>query len=339
MKKAMLVIGCRPNFMKAAPLLEELKKDGTFETILVHTGQHYDDNMSTVFFKDLDMPRANYYLYNTRELDDVIKKEEPDFVVVFGDVNSTADSAIIASRLGVPVVHVEAGLRSFNKKMAEENNRIITDHISDLLFTTEMSGNSNLTAEGIGADKVFLVGSLMIDTLMKYTEEAKMRKKRRGNYCVLTLHRAENVDDREVLKDLLRIFKEIQDDITVVWPLHPRTKKMIKQFGLNTDGLTIIEPLGYLNMINLMMYSRFVMTDSGGIQEETSYLHLPCFVFRHETERPNTLTFGTSVLVGTDRNKILDAIKATPRQRIRSKYADGKTAERIVKRLKDEYEI
>jgi len=337
MKKALLVVACRPNFMKAAPLFEELKKDGTFETCLVHTGQHTDKNMSDVFFKDLDMPKPDYLLKDIRELNDVIKKEAPTFVVVFGDVNSTADSAIIASRLKVPVVHIEAGLRSFNKEMLEEKNRIITDHISDLLFVTEEAGVRNLRrAEGIDENKVFLVGSLMIDTLIKYKEVAVMRPKREGKYCVLTLHRAENVDDRVVLKHLLETFKEIQKKIDVVWPLHPRTKKMVELFGLDTGELIVIEPLGYLDMLNLMMYSGFVMTDSGGIQEETSYLNIPCVTLRNETEKPSTVEYGTNTLVGWDRKEILSAIKKH-KMCVRNKLDDGKVAERIVKILRNVY--
>ena len=333
----MLIVGARPNFMKAAPLLEELKKDGTFDTVLIHTGQHYDYEMSKVFFENLDMPEPDYHLEDIRELRSIIEIEEPDFVVVFGDVNSTADSAIIASRIGVPVVHVEAGLRSFNKKMAEENNRIITDHISDLLFVSEPAGMYNLIREGIFGGKVKLVGSLMIDTLIKYMEVAMKRKKREGDYCVLTLHRAENVDYKEILTELLETFKEIQKNINVVWPMHPRTKKRIKQFGLDVGELEVVEPLGYLDMIHLIMNSQFVMTDSGGIQEETSYLNIPCITLRYETERPSTVEQGTNVLVGTDRSKILDTLLETPKLLSSIPLSDGKVAERIVKRLKEEY--
>lgn len=336
----MLIVGCRPNFMKASPLLEELKRDGTFEAVLVHTGQHYDYEMSKIFFDDLEMPKPDYHLKEIGELKEVIETEKPDFVVVFGDVNSTADSAVIASRMGVPVVHIEAGLRSFNKKMLEENNRIITDHISDLLFVTELVGLTNLNNEGISEKKVELVGNLMIDTLIKYKDKAMNRKKKEGNYCALTLHRAENVDNKRTLTSLLETIKEIQEDIVIVWPLHPRTKKRMELFGLDVKemkNVVIVKPLGYLDMINLIMNSQFVITDSGGIQEETSYLDIPCITLRNETERPSTIEYGTSILVGTDRKKILEAIRTTPKQSMPSRFWDGKTAERIVKRLKYEY--
>lgn len=354
--KVISVVGTRPNFIKIAPLVNELRKRKGIRHLLVHTGQHYDESMSKFFFDDLQIPKADANLgvgsasdaTQTAKImlkfEKVLAKEKPDLVIVVGDGNSTAAAAITARKCGIKVAHVESGLRSFDLTMPEEINRILTDHIADFLFTTEESANRNMMNEGINKNKIYFVGNVMIDTLLKHkkkSEKSKILSKlnlNANNYAVLTLHRPSNVDDKHSLKYILSILEQVQKKIKIVFPVHPRTLKNIKKFNLSGYPKyfknIIIEPLGYLDFLCLMSNSRFVMTDSGGIQEETTVLGVPCITLRDNTERPVTVEQGTNLLVSTDKskivemsNQIIDGIKI--KGRIPNLW-DGKAAGRIV---------
>ena len=357
MVKIVNVVGTRPNFIKIAPLVKEMGKHKEISQVLVHTGQHYDNCMSKSFFDDLEIPKPDINLgvgsasditQTARimlEFEKVLVKEKPDLVVVVGDVNSTFAAAITAKKCGIKVAHVEAGLRSFDMEMPEEVNRILTDHVSDLLFTTEKSGNKNLADEGVGNDKVHFVGNVMIDTLLQHKEKAKKSKilselkLKKDNYCVLTLHRPGNVDDKKSLGRILDILHSISKSIKIVFPIHPRTLKNLKRHSFfsslkNNKNLVLAEPLGYLDFLCLMSNSRFMITDSGGIQEETTILGIPCITLRDNTERPVTAEQGTNVIVSTNKNKVIAAsIKIMNGAEINGrvpKLWDGKAAERIV---------
>lgn len=360
--KILSVVGARPNFMKIAPITDELKKMGVPHKI-VHTGQHYDYRMARLFFEDLGLPKPDIDLNvgsgthaaQTAEvmsrLDPVLVEEAPSLVVVVGDVNSTMAATITAVKRGIPVAHIEAGLRSFDRTMPEEINRMLTDSISDIHFTTEQSANDNLAREGVSADRIEFVGNTMIDTLMKHVkrasssqilEELTIRSK---EYGVATLHRPSNVDTRENLENILGALNEIAADLPIIFPCHPRTRKYIADFGLSHlvtedsanrhSGVHITEPLGYLDFLKLMKEARIVFTDSGGIQEETTVLELPCLTLRENTERPITITAGTNTLVGTDRRKIVTEARrrldeGSMRLVARPPLWDGHAAERIV---------
>ena len=355
--KIISVVGTRPNFIKIAPLIMEMKKHQKIKNILVHTGQHYDKEMSKLFFDDLEIPKPDINLgvgsasdvaqtaSIMPELERIIMKENPDLAIVVGDVNSTLAAALTAKKCNVNVAHVESGLRSFDRTMPEELNRILTDHISDFLFTTEESANKNLANEGIGKGKVFFVGNVMIDSLLSHKEKAKKSKIlqklniTRNEYAVLTLHRPSNVDNKRSLEHVLDILNNIQQKIKIVFPIHPRTLKNINKFRLgqrlkNQKNLIATEPLGYLDFLSLMSSSRFVLTDSGGIQEETSVLEIPCITMRNRTERPVTVEQGTNMLVSTDKSKIIKAAnKLIEKSAIKSRIPplwDGKAAQRIV---------
>jgi UDP-N-acetylglucosamine 2-epimerase (non-hydrolysing) len=356
------VVGARPNFVKIAPLMAEYRKHPGIEPLLVHTGQHYDQRLSRFFFRDLGLPEPDVNLevgsashaMQTAEImkaiEPVILKHTPDAVLVVGDVNSTIACALVAVKLGVKLVHVEAGLRSFNRSMPEEINRILTDAISDLLFCTEQSGVDNLTREGIPAEKIFLVGNVMIDTLMRHRERAARsdildRLGLNGDrFAVLTLHRPSNVDDLETLSRILEALEMIQRDMLIVFPVHPRTKKILSSLIPckrleQMPHLRAIDPLGYLDFLKLMTSARLVLTDSGGIQEETTCLGVPCLTLREESERPITMECGSNHIVGTDSAGIIEGY-----QRVLSKLKDGfqvpplwdgHAAERIVEILRE----
>jgi UDP-N-acetylglucosamine 2-epimerase (non-hydrolysing) len=321
------VVGARPNFMKMAPVIIELQNRG-IDQILVHTGQHYDTNMSQVFFDDLDIPKPDILLNiasetHTRQtahimiaFEEVCQKNEIDLIVVGGDVNSTLAVTLVAAKMHIPVAHVEAGLRSFDRDMPEEINRIVTDHLSTLLFTTEESANENLKHEGIDVNKCHFVGNCMVDSLMKHIELAvsrtpwKLYDLEPGKYSLLTLHRPGNVDDPNKLRHIIDIVNEVSSDIPVLFPIHPRTQKNFHKWGINISKSVIIcDPLPYLAFLGLMSKSGFVLTDSGGIQEETTSLGVPCLTMRENTERPATVTNGTNRIVGTNSKKILDSIR------------------------------
>lgn len=335
MLKIISVVGTRPNFVKISPLVKEMNKHPEIMHLLVHTGQHYNATMSNFFFDDLEIPKPDINLGVGSDSDarqtakimfafeKILLKEKPDLAIVVGDVNSTFAAAVTAKKCGIKVAHVEAGLRSFDMTMPEEINRILTDHVSDFLFTTEESGNKNLINEGIGKDKIFFVGNVMIDTLLSHREKAKKSKKimdklkiKKNSYCILTLHRPSNVDKKDSLTCILDILNKIQQKIKIIFPIHPRTLKNIKKFGLNgrikkLKNLILTEPLGYLDFLHMMNNSKFVITDSGGIQEETTILGVPCITLRDNTERPVTVEQGTNIIVSTDKNKIIKAAEKT----------------------------
>ncbi len=357
--KIIVVAGARPNFIKIMPILAALKSK-KLRYRLVHTGQHYDYRMSEVFFEDLNIPKPDIFLNvgsdsHARQtarimigFEKVLIKERPDLVLVVGDVNSTLACALTARKLHMTVAHVEAGLRSFDKRMPEEINRILTDQISDILFTPSLDGNKNLKREGVSCNKIYFVGNVMIDTLMKFKDEACARKTyltlglEKNNYALLTLHRPENVDCFTTLKPIIDAIMKLSFSIKVVFPVHPRTRKNLMQSKLfdrmEHSGIAMIEPLGYLDFLNLTMHARLVLTDSGGLQEETSVLGIPCLTLRDNTERPITITSGTNRVVGRNPQAIArEAKKILARKHSIKKTIkrwDGRAALRIASILK-----
>jgi UDP-N-acetylglucosamine 2-epimerase (non-hydrolysing) len=311
------VVGARPNFMKAAPVLRALEARGMRQT-LVHTGQHYDRNLSDVFFTQLAIPEPDFNLgvgsgshaQQTAQVmsafEPVVLETKPDLVLVYGDVNSTVAAALVCSKLLVPIGHVEAGLRSFDRTMPEEINRMVTDRVADLLFTPSEDGDVNLRNEGVAPERIHRVGNVMIDSLVQLLPAA-MKMPRNGvpdRYALVTLHRPSNVDDGDVLKNILASLLEISERLPVVFPVHPRTRQRILDFGLNVEKLYLAEPTPYVEFLALQRGAVVVITDSGGIQEETTYLGVPCLTLRSNTERPVTVTIGTNILVGQDRKKL-----------------------------------
>lgn len=370
--RVMNIVGARPNMMKVAPLIAEMKRHPEIDPVLVHTGQHYDYSMSQVFFDQLQMPEPNYNLEVgsgthhsqtaeiIRRFGELVAADRPDLVLVAGDVNSTIACAIVAAKEHVPVVHIEAGLRSFDRTMPEEINRLLTDAISDLLFTTEESGNVNLAKEGIAEEKIHFVGNLMIDSLVGAIDLARQSAMRRElgltpqGYAVLTLHRPSNVDDSGQLTRTLGAILEVAERLPVLFPCHPRTAARIAQAGIgglkswesgpiSGNGLWRMAPASYLDFLGLVDQAAFVVTDSGGIQEETTWLGIPCLTYRENTERPVTVTLGTNQLIGSDPERLRRAafalLSARPSERSRRPAAppplwDGKAALRIVEVLK-----
>lgn len=363
MKRILNVVGARPNFMKIAPIQRQMELyNSQFEPILVHTGQHYDERMSKLFFEDLNLPQPDVYLgvgSGTHaeqtakimiEFEKVCLELKPDLVLVVGDVNSTAACSMVASKLWIPIAHVEAGLRSFDRRMPEEINRLITDTLSHYLFTTEQSGMDNLLREGIDPSRIHFVGNIMIDSLIHFLEKARKSsvldelKLTAGEFALVTLHRPSNVDNPENLRKILTAFEHIQKKIPIVFPVHPRTEKNIKNFGLeervkSLKNLKLIPPVGYLDFLQLEQSCKFVLTDSGGIQEETTYLGIPCLTLRENTERPVTQKLGTNEIVGNDTEKIINNSEKILAGEWKNGQIpplwDGKTAERIVKILSE----
>jgi UDP-N-acetylglucosamine 2-epimerase (non-hydrolysing) len=330
--KIVNVVGARPNLMKVAPLMEAFAARPGIQPLLVHTGQHYDANMSDLFFRQLGIAEPDLNLgvgsgshaLQTAEImkgfEPVLLEHRPDAVLVVGDVNSTIACGLVAVKLGVKLVHVEAGLRSFDRSMPEEINRVLTDAISDLLFCTEASGVENLRREGISPEKIHLVGNVMIDTLMKHRARAESSPildqlgLEAGRYAVLTLHRPSNVDDPATLAGILGALEVVARDMPLVFPAHPRTREKLRAFGFEErlaqmPGLRLIAPAGYLDFLKLMASGKLVLTDSGGIQEETTILGIPCLTLRENTERPVTVELGTNQLVGRDPARILAAYR------------------------------
>ncbi len=312
------IVGARPNFMKVAPVLGALQGRENVVQTLIHTGQHYDVNMSEVFFSQLGIPAPDVNLavgsgshaQQTAEimirLEPVIIERRPDIVLVYGDVNSTVATVLVCAKLGVRVGHVEAGLRSFDRTMPEEINRLVTDQLADLLFTPSEDGDENLRREGIPAERIFLVGNVMIDSLVRLLPVAR-KSNRNGlpdRYALVTLHRPANVDDSVRLKGILESLLEVNRDLAVVFPTHPRTRKRIDDFGFNAEQLRLLDPCPYVDFLGLQSRATVVITDSGGIQEETTYLGVPCLTVRENTERPITVSMGTNVLVGRDPEKL-----------------------------------
>jgi len=311
------VVGARPNFMKAAPVLRALAARGARQT-LVHTGQHYDVSMSDVFFQQLGMPAPDFNLAvgsgshakQTAEimirLEPILLDTKPDVVLVYGDVNSTLAATLVCSKLLIHIGHVEAGLRSFDRTMPEEINRMVTDRLADLLFTPSEDGDFNLRNEGVPPERIHLVGNVMIDSLVRLLPAA-MKVPRNGlpeRYALVTLHRPSNVDDSDSLKNILASLLEASERMPIIFPVHPRTRQRIADFGINAEKLRLIEPAPYIEFLALQRGASVVITDSGGIQEETTYLGVPCLTLRSNTERPVTVTMGTNVLVGQDRARL-----------------------------------
>ncbi len=371
--KIINVVGARPNFMKIAPIHEAMNSfPDEIEHFLVHTGQHYDEKMSKSFFDDLGLPRPDTNLEVGSgshaeqtgrvmiEFEKVCLERKPDVVVVVGDVNSTMACAVTAKKLGISVAHVEAGLRSRDMSMPEEINRLCTDAICDFLFTADRISDKNLLHEGVAKEKIHFVGNVMIDTLMKHREMAAREEIldkwgiERGQFILLTLHRPSNVDDKGVLESILGALNKIAEKLPIIFPIHPRTMSRVKEFGLKqylskidmvrgfggseVRGLWYTEPLNYLSFLNLTMNAAMVLTDSGGIQEETTVLGVPCITVRPNTERPITCEQGTNVVVGNDPVRLLEEAERvldgdTRKGRIPEKW-DGRAAERIVEVLR-----
>jgi UDP-N-acetylglucosamine 2-epimerase (non-hydrolysing) len=361
LKTIISVVGARPNFMKVAPLHKAFQKHaGNVRHLIVHTGQHYDEAMSKIFFGDLELPQPDFYLgvgsgthaqQTARimmEFEKVLEEVHPDLVIVVGDVNSTVACSLVSVKMGIPVAHVEAGLRSGDRTMPEEINRLLTDSIADHLFVTEPSGVENLRREGIEEKKIHFVGNVMIDSLIHYREKAKRSTiiERLGvksnKFTLVTLHRPSNVDTEDGLAKILTIFERIASRSEIVFPVHPRTKKMLAQYGLDARanairGLRLLAPIGYLDFLRLMDNAQLVLTDSGGIQEETTFLGVPCLTLRENTERPITCELGTNELCGLDVEKIV-AKSLASFDGIHKKGSvpplwDGHAAERIVETL------
>lgn len=352
-----LVVGARPNFVKAAALVAALRAYPEIRWRLIHTGQHYDPSMSGAFFRDLDLPDPDVNLHvgsshgavQTAEimfrLVPVLGTERPDLVVVVGDVNSTLAGALVAVKMGIRLAHVEAGLRSFDRTMPEELNRLLTDAVADYCFTTEPAANENLLREGVAPERIHHVGNVMIDTLFRFRERAAASAilARLGlaprQFAVLTLHRPSNVDDDGTLTHVLGLVAPVAEDVPVVFPVHPRTRRRLQELrqGALGPGLRLVDPLPYLDFVRLMDTAACVLTDSGGIQEETTALGVPCLTLRTTTERPITLTQGTNRLVGLDAERVQQAWAeirrgAWPEGRLPELW-DGKAAERIVRVL------
>lgn len=363
MLKVINVVGARPNFMKVAPIVAAMKKrPSQFQPLVVHTGQHYDAAMSDSFFQDLNLPQPDTHLgvgsashaaqtaAVMERFEPVVLREKPDWVLVVGDVNSTLACALVCVKLGVKVAHVEAGLRSRDRTMPEEINRLLTDQIADLLFTPSTDADENLIAEGIPRERIRFVGNVMIDSLQKNLGVARNLPTKEqlgltGDYALLTLHRPSNVDMRESFEPILSALEVIASKLPIVFPVHPRTKKTIAELGLSDrvasiKELHVVEPLGYLDFLNLLSRARLVLTDSGGIQEETTALGIPCLTLRENTERPITVEMGTNVIVGSDSTKIIAeataALNGSEKNVTRQPPLwDGHTSERILNALEE----
>jgi UDP-N-acetylglucosamine 2-epimerase (non-hydrolysing) len=357
--KIVAMVGARPNYMKVAPIWRALDENNHAQKKLVHTGQHYDRNMSKVFFDDLRLPQPDVYLgvgsgphgaqtgKVMHEIEKVFVDDRPDLVIVVGDVNSTMAGALVAVKMEIPVAHVEAGLRSFDRTMPEEINRMVTDVVAELLFTTERNAEKNLLREGVEKGKIHFVGNVMIDSLDFYRPMAERSEildrlaLSPGGYGLVTLHRPSNVDRADTLESILGALVELGSGCPLIFPAHPRTQKMLKENKLDIppERIRILDPIGYLDFVKLMMYSRLVLTDSGGIQEETTVLGIPCLTIRKNTERPITTEIGTNRLVGVSAQRILEEGKRAldePQSGKIPELWDGKASQRIV-RVIDEY--
>jgi UDP-N-acetylglucosamine 2-epimerase (non-hydrolysing) len=311
------VVGARPNFVKAAPVLRAIRDRGLRQT-LVHTGQHYDRNMSDVFFTQLEIPEPDVNLgvgsgthaaqtaEIMRRFEPVVLDRKPDMTLIYGDVNSTVAAALVCAKLLIPVGHVEAGLRSFDRTMPEEINRIVTDRLSDVLFTPSEDGDANLLREGVPRDRIYFVGNVMIDSLVQLLPMARACPKNGfpDKFALVTLHRPGNVDHGETLRDILNSLTSVSEELKIVFPVHPRTRQRIHDFDIDVRNLHLVDPLPYIEFLSLQTRATVVITDSGGIQEETTYLGVPCLTLRPNTERPITITVGTNVLVGEDRGNL-----------------------------------
>jgi UDP-N-acetylglucosamine 2-epimerase (non-hydrolysing) len=350
-QKATCVVGARPNFIKMAAIIAELQKRPSIEAQIVHTGQHSSHEMAGALFRDLEIPNPDVNLevsggthtYQTaeimRRIEPVFEARRPDVLIVVGDVNSTLAASLVAAKMGIPIAHVEAGLRSFDRTMPEEINRILTDAVSDYLFVTEPSGRANLLAEGVPERKIHFAGNVMIDTLLRFRERAGSSNVldtigvAPKSYALVTLHRPSNVDDVGRLREYVTMLSQLNRSMPVVFPVHPRTRQRIEDAKISHDGIFFLPPQSYLDFLKLMSEARVVMTDSGGIQEETTILGVPCLTMRENTERPVTIEQGTNRLVGTDTARILEAVSdvlgTQPPRRVPERW-DGRAAARIL---------
>jgi UDP-N-acetylglucosamine 2-epimerase (non-hydrolysing) len=361
MKKIISVVGARPNFMKIAPLHRAFQKySNNVKHLICHTGQHYDEKMSKVFFEDLELPQPDFYLgvgsgshaeqtaKVMMKFEKILLDEKPDLIIVVGDVNSTIACSLTASKLHIKVVHVEAGLRSGDRLMPEEVNRVLTDAISDMLFVTEKSGMENLKREGVSEEKVFFTGNVMIDSLAYFkpkVENSEIHQKyylELNKYVLVTLHRPSNVDSKEQLIKLIDLLNTIANKRKVLFPIHPRTKNNLADFKLLEtidSNLILTEPIGYLDFLALTSNAELILTDSGGIQEESTYLGVQCITLRTSTERPSTVEVGTNQLLGTDLEKAkiaaLNVLDGQIKTGAIPELWDGKAAERIAKIIVD----
>lgn len=345
--KILTILGARPQFIKAAPVSRVLRKH--MEEKIIHTGQHYDANMSDIFFEELHIPKPDYHLgvgsgnhgKQTGEMlakiEEIVLNEQPDYLMVYGDTNSTLAGALVAAKLHVPVIHIEAGLRSFNKKMPEEINRIMTDHVSEYLFCPTDTAIENLTNENI-THNVFNIGDVMYDAVLYNRELAKEKSNilaeaglTAKEYHLITIHRAENTDDIENMKNILDAFSKIEE--VKVWPIHPRTKHKLAEYGLNlgdVPNLKVIDPVGYLDMLTLEANAKKIVTDSGGVQKEAYFMKVPCVTIREQTEWVETLSGEANILTGTDTEKILAAVQKEVNPEYKEVFGDGQASEKIV---------
>ncbi len=363
--KIISVVGARPNFMKVAPLHKEFNKhQDKVKHLICHTGQHYDEKMSKVFFDELELPKPHFYLgvgggshaEQTAkimiEFEKILLIEKPDVVLVVGDVNSTIACSLTAKKLNIKVIHVEAGLRSFDMEMPEEINRILTDRISDYLFVTEQSGLDNLKSEGVPSEKVFFTGNVMIDSLVNYQDKInksqilEFLQLERNRFVLATLHRPSNVDTEESLIGLINFLNKIAELRKVIFPIHPRTKNNIEKFGLIerlNSQIILTEPIGYIDFQSLVQNSELIVTDSGGIQEESTFLGVQCITLRKTTERPITVDLGTNQLIGTDLIKAekacLEVLNGKLKKGTIPPFWDGKAAERIVNKILEVFNV
>lgn len=344
------VVGARPNFMKVAPVLAALSSKSRVTQTLVHTGQHYDQNMSEIFFQQLGIPKSDINLevgsashaVQTAQImlrfEEVVQEHKPDWVLVYGDVNSTVAAALVCTKLWIPVAHVEAGLRSGDRRMPEEINRLMTDQLASLLFTPSMDGDKNLKREGITEDRIRFVGNVMIDTLVRLlprTEQAELPTLP-DNYALVTLHRPSNVDEPNMLRQIIEALTRISQHLPVLFPIHPRTRKYLAEYNIAIPAdsqFQLLDPVGYIEFLALQRNAKVVITDSGGIQEETTYLGVPCLTIRENTERPITITMGTNVLIGQDmarlETEVHNILNGHAKQSQIPPLWDGKAGERI----------
>lgn len=355
MKKIISVVGARPNFIKIAPVHKAFLKIPEVEHFICHTGQHFDKKMSSIFFDELEMPKPDFYLginggshaeqtaHIMLAFEKIVLKEKPDLVIVPGDVNSTLAASLVAAKLHIPLAHIEAGLRSFDKKMPEEINRILTDEVSDLLFVTEKSGLENLSNGGITKEKIFFTGNVMIDSLVFYLQKIKQSgildwlKLKKNQYILVTFHRPSNVDHQENLTKIIESINRLAEQSKLIFPIHPRTRNNMEKFGLLNKlhkNIVLLDPVGYLDFLSLTMHAALVVTDSGGIQEETSFLGVQCVTVRNTTERPITCEIGTNHLVGQDYGKAVETSLGILAGKKKTgkipELWDGKAAQRIV---------
>lgn len=349
--KIAFIAGARPNFIKIAPLLAEADRNPKLKNIFIHSGQHYDSLMSDIFLKELGMRKPDYHIDSGSGphakqtakimigLEKIFTKIKPDLVMLVGDVNTTIAASLVASKMLIKIAHVEAGLRSFDRTMPEEINRIVTDQLSDFLFTTSLDAHVNLKNEGIPKHKIFFTGNVMIDSLMRIMKSHRIKVKQSSSpYCYLTLHRPSNVDNKNTLRKILTVLSNVSKEISIIFPVHPRTIKKIKLFKLGSiianSNIILHNPVGYVESMKLIAGSLLVITDSGGLQEETTFMKIPCLTLRKNTEHTITVEIGTNTIIGDDysllRKKISEIINGRYKSGKIPKYRDGKASQRII---------